>query len=429
MRILVTGAYGFIGTQVVATLRSAQHTVVCGVRDMAQACKRFPDLELIACNFEKDVNTKIWQKRLKNIDAVVNCVGILYSRDPKVITAVHYHAPRALFEACCNQNIKIIHISALGADEGVGTLYAQTKFSLEKYMQTLQANWVILRPSLVYGSGSFGGTSLFRALAALPFFIPVVGDGKQTFQPVHISDVAKTVEIVVRSVGISRKTINVVGGDKVSLEQILCQLRNWLGFGKTKILHIPLALIKPIAYLGNWIQDIPINMTSYKMLSYSNTADYESFIKIVEIKPRKFIDSLIENPSSLQDRWHARLYFLNPLLRLTLGLLWVLSGFIPLCISDHQESFNLLQKCGLNGIWVKLIFYGNTLLDIALGIATLMKWKIKWIGGFQFLLISFYTIFISVLLPGYWTDPLGAVVKNIPILIATLIMLVLSESR
>jgi nucleoside-diphosphate-sugar epimerase len=93
MRILVTGAYGFIGSQITSTLKSAGHTVVCCVRDVSLAKKHFPSLEVIECDLRKDILETTWISRLANIDAVVNCVGILQSRTPGVIKAIHYDTP------------------------------------------------------------------------------------------------------------------------------------------------------------------------------------------------------------------------------------------------------------------------------------------------------------------------------------------------
>ena len=42
MRVLLTGANGFIGSQITAELRAAGHDVVAAVRDPAKFQRRFP---------------------------------------------------------------------------------------------------------------------------------------------------------------------------------------------------------------------------------------------------------------------------------------------------------------------------------------------------------------------------------------------------
>jgi len=430
MRILVTGAYGFIGSYVTARLLAIGHEVICCVRDVEQGKRRFPNRTVIPCDFIKDLKSEDWLSRLENIDAVVNCVGILQSHDPAVIDAIHYKVPLALIEACRQMNVKkIIHISALGVDEGVDTPYAQSKLKLEKHLFTLDYNWVILRPSLVYGPGSYGGTSLFRALSSLPWIIPIVGSGKQLFQPIHIQEVAKTVNIVIENSEISKMAIDVVGPNTLSVEELFILLRRWLGFGEAKVVHVPIGLIRLGAYLGDWFQDIPINSTTYKMLSNDNIADVKPFIKTVGFTPSAIQDNLTREPSSTQDRWHAHLYFLNPLLRISLGLVWVLSGIIPIFFVQHPVIYAVFSKIGVTGTLATLCFYGSTLLDVLLGLATLANYKLKWIGCFQILLMVFYTVFISFLLPEYWLDPFGAIMKNIPLVVATLAMMAMSDPR
>jgi hypothetical protein len=41
------------------------------------------------------------------------------------------------------------------------------------------------------GETSYGGSSLARALSALPMAVPVVGDGDQVFNPMHARDLGQ----------------------------------------------------------------------------------------------------------------------------------------------------------------------------------------------------------------------------------------------
>src|SRR5262245_50475503 len=99
------------------------------------------------------------------------------------MAAIHDAAPKALLESCAATNVRrVVHISALGVGPDLAVEYSQTKLAAEEHLQALDLDWVILRPSMVYSTaGSFGGSSLFRGLAGLPWFTPLVGDGGQMF--------------------------------------------------------------------------------------------------------------------------------------------------------------------------------------------------------------------------------------------------------
>ncbi len=430
MRILVTGGYGFIGSQVTATLNAAGHEVIIGAHDLKESKLLFPDNTALSCNFIHDTDTDVWLPRLQNIDAVVNCVGILQSHSQKVIEAIHFQTPKALVNACMQTGVqKFIHISARGATDRIDVPYAKTKFAFEKYLEALEYDWIILRPSLVYGPGAYGGTALFRALAAMPCLIPVVGDGKQLFQPIHIRDLSESILIILDKPDVSRIALDAVGPESKTLESILKLLRSWLGFGTAPVVHIPLPLIRFLSYFGDWFRDIPINTTSYKMLDFNEVTPVEPLIETVGFRPATMEESFMMEPSTAQDRWHARLYFLKPLLRISIGLLWVLSGLIPLLIIPQYAIDFMMKTAGLSGPVGKFAFYASSCLDVLLGLATLANWRIKFIGGLQIFLIVFYTLIFSFLIPLYWMDPMGGYLKNIPLLIATMVMMAMAEDR
>ena len=123
MKILVTGATGFIAAQIVSTLSSAGHELYCCVRNIKAAKQRFWFATIIPCDFNKDTTPETWLKRLSshNIEVVINCVGILQGSRKQSIDAIHHDTPTALFTACQQLNInRVIQLSALGAGD-VGT--------------------------------------------------------------------------------------------------------------------------------------------------------------------------------------------------------------------------------------------------------------------------------------------------------------------
>lgn len=73
MNVLVTGASGFIASQIVTDLLIAGHAITCCVRDVAYTQRLFPTATVIPCNFINDTSVEHWLARLNNIDVVINC--------------------------------------------------------------------------------------------------------------------------------------------------------------------------------------------------------------------------------------------------------------------------------------------------------------------------------------------------------------------
>src|SRR6266481_841295 len=113
MRILLTGANGFIGRYLRARLSTAGHDVVPALRNPVQTDALLPQPRSIAVDFNRDVTPQAWLPRLRGIDAVINCAGILQGGRGQSIAAIHEQAPKALFAACESAGVKrVIQISA-----------------------------------------------------------------------------------------------------------------------------------------------------------------------------------------------------------------------------------------------------------------------------------------------------------------------------
>lgn len=126
MRMLITGANGFIAREIIAKLAMAGHEIIACVH--SKLLENIPHSASFKVDFTKATTADYWLPHLNNIDAVINCVGVFQTLKEKTIWNVHFEAPKALFDACAKLKIKkIIHISALGIDK-VNVPYATSKF-------------------------------------------------------------------------------------------------------------------------------------------------------------------------------------------------------------------------------------------------------------------------------------------------------------
>lgn len=327
MRVLVTGANGFIGAHVVSALAEAGYSVVRAVRRPRGRSFHSGGIRDVAVDLNTDTLPAAWMPRLAGMDAVVNCAGILKPRWSQDMAAIHVDAPAALFQACESSGVRrVVQVSALGIE--ADTEFARTKLTCEMYLETLDLDWVILRPSLVYSGGSYGGTSLVRGLAGLPGCVPVIGDGRQVFRPIHARDLAAGIVTLLKQPGIRQLTLEPAGPEELTLREIVLCYRHWLGFGEARVVPVPLPLVRLVAQLGDWFGDGPVNSTALRQLEYGNSTASNAFTESTGIRPASLSQWLERSPSHVQDRWHARLYWLAPWIRLTLGAIWVWLGVV-----------------------------------------------------------------------------------------------------
>ena len=185
LRCLVTGAYGYIGSHLVRALLDNGVEVVGAGRDLELGRRLLPEISWLHADFNDDDTVDVWLPRLQGINAVLNCAGILQSSFRDDAARIHEGGTIALFRACAAAGVgRLIHISAMSAESDVATRYAQSKAAADVALGDLDLNWLIVKPSLVVGSGSHGGTSMIRALAGFPVVTPLPGGGtRRLYRP------------------------------------------------------------------------------------------------------------------------------------------------------------------------------------------------------------------------------------------------------
>jgi uncharacterized protein YbjT (DUF2867 family) len=427
MRILLTGANGFIGAHLTTALLATGHHVVGAVRKPASFQRRFPQAEAIAIDLNRDITIEAWLPRLAGIDAVINCAGILQSEIGQSATAIHYLAPKALFDACARLGIRrVIQISAISADAGAGTAYAATKLLADTHLRSLDLDWIVLRPSLVYAEGSYGGTSLLRALAAMPGFTPLVGYGRQAFQPLHVEDLAQTVLQCLALPG--KQVLEPVGPETLTMQEIVMKLRSWLGYRPAPILYLPKSIVALACRVGDLLQAGPFRTTALKQIDYGNTGDAEAFNQAIGFTPRRLDEALAAHPAQTQDCWHARLYLLRPLITLALLLTWFGSGLVGL-ISNRGVTHSILAKLGIDPGWARLVQDTTSWLDIAVGALILLGRSRLRLGQLQLAIVLGYTMVLTIAEPNLWLNPFGSLLKNLPILALIMVWMIIGEER
>lgn len=440
MRVLVTGASGFIGAHIVGALLGAGHAVTGCARNIDFARRRCPGARWIACDFNKDLTPEVWLPRLDGIDAVINCAGVLQGSAGQSIDRIHRQAPMALFDACQKMGVKrVVQISALGIDEAAGTAYAATKRAGDEHLMGLALDWIVVRPSLVYAGGAYGGTALMRGLAGFPFVIPLPGGGReQRFQPIHMDDLASGVARLLEPGAPRRKILEASGPQTLRLREIVLAFRGWLGFGPAFVVPVPMALIRLAGRLGDafyWASGRgSLNSTSIRQMNHGSVGKGESaaknaFAEAAGSVPRTMAQALSQTPSHVQDRWHARLYFARPLLRITLALFWIASGLVVADATSRSQAEAILLAAGFEREYLLPTIWAGAVADIVLGALLLVRWRVRLLGALMLALSFGYVAVLSYGVPEIWFDPLGALLKIVPLMAATLVMMAIEDDR
>ncbi|MCV6637437.1 SDR family oxidoreductase [Candidatus Albibeggiatoa sp. nov. NOAA] len=427
MNILLTGANGFIGQHLLLSLREAGHHIYCCVRQLPSL--PIADVTYIKNDFTKSTDVQDWLPHVQNMDVVINAVGIIQETNKVSFDAIHCVAPCALFLACKQARVKqVIQISALGAEDQAITPFLNSKKAADDFLTDLNIRSIIIYPSIVYGRGG-NSFELFKAWANLPI-VPLIAQGSQMIQPIYIDDLAQAVVNLIQSPPEKALRVAAVGAEPINMKTFLSTIRLWLTAQTTMpSLSIPISLMQTMSKLGDFAHLSLINSDNLQMLQRGNTAPVDDFIQHTRVKPRSIQTALADMLIEQADRPQAALYFLSPLLRLSIAFVWIMTGIVSAFIFPISESYALLAKVGVTGIFAPVALFGAAVLDFVLGILTLIGYRLKWVGIAQLLVMLGYTVLISLYLPEFWWHPYGALTKNIPMAVAILIMIALDNRK
>ena len=111
---------------------------------------------------------------------------------------------------------RVVQMSAMGAEQRrIDRIPAHQAAGRRGLLEASALDWVILRPSVVVGRQAYGGSALFRALAAWPI-LPRFPDAG-LLDVVQLDDVAETVARMLRPGAPSRVVLELGGPDRLTL--------------------------------------------------------------------------------------------------------------------------------------------------------------------------------------------------------------------
>ena len=221
--VTVFGGSGFVGTQAVRALARRGWRVRVAVRNpnLAQDLKLAGDvgqIQLVRCDITSKVDVST---ALRGAEAAVNLVGILYETPGHRFAAWHVDGTRNVAEACVAAGVgRFVQVSAIGADSHGEAAYARSKGQAEEAARAVKPDTVILRPSIVFGTGD-GFLNRFAQMATFSPALPLIGGGETKFQPVWVGDVAEAIARATTEPSAAGRTYELGGPAVWSFKDIL----------------------------------------------------------------------------------------------------------------------------------------------------------------------------------------------------------------
>ena len=299
MKVLITGATGFVGTHMVNALVRRGHDVAVLARHPDRARNRY-NRPVEWCRGDV-LDPPSLARAFTGRDAVIHLVGIIHEKGAQTFDRMHREAVGNVVTAMQPTDVRrLLHMSAMGTSDDSPSEYGRTKAAGELSVRGSGLEWTIFRPSITFGPGDGFVSLLAPIVDKSPLFIPVIGRGRTRFQPVSVYDVARVFADALERPDTIGKTFEVGGPEVLTLNDIYREIATVLGKRRKPLVHLPLwwgrMLARMFEFLARrgWIDAPPLTRDQLKSLSRDNAADVSETVAVFDGHWKEFRPGLRE---------------------------------------------------------------------------------------------------------------------------------------
>ena len=269
---LIFGASGQIGRNLIRKLTKNNYKVTAVTRNYHQKAYVLKTqanpgyIDIIECNIFEE--SKI-RDLVKRADICINLIGILFEKGKiNTFENIHEKFPIFLSSLCNEYHVEhFIHLSALGIEQAIDSLYAKSKLNGEESIRKNFKVATILKPSVVYSVDDNFTTNFMSILNIFPIF-PLYYNGETKFMPIYCSDLTEIIYQVINQ-NLKSITIECVGAEQITLKEILQKLLKLIG-KKRLLVPLPLLIAKLMCFFTELFHKPLITKDQLKLLRYNN---------------------------------------------------------------------------------------------------------------------------------------------------------------
>jgi len=268
--ITIFGGSGFLGRHVVRALARRRYRIRVAVRRPELAGHLQPlgtvgQITAVQANLRYPRSV---EAAVRDADIVINLVGILFERGRQRFEAVQHFGAEQVALAASAYGARVIHVSAIGANEHSTSLYAQSKARGEHAVRAASPDAMIVRPSIVFGPED-DFFNRFGSMARMLPFLPLVGGGETKFQPVFVGDIAEAIANAVEKREGFRTTYEFGGPDVKSFRELLEFVLATTERSRP-LIPVPFALAKLQASFLQYLPNPPLTPDQVELLRHDN---------------------------------------------------------------------------------------------------------------------------------------------------------------
>ena len=263
VRVIILGGTGFVGPHVVHALRAREVRVRALVRRPERASRLAAwGVELVQGDVAEPASL---QAACEGADVLVHLVAIIRGAPADFERVMAQGTRNAVAAAQAAGLRRLVLASALGLEERTkdAVPYYAAKWEMERAVRESGVEYVIFRPSFVFGRG--GALPTFLKQVRYSPVVTVIGSGLQRIQPIWVDDVAEYFARAVDAPDAANRMFEIGGPDVVTWNELYLTIAKVLG-KRRRLVHVPASLARTGAQLTQWAPGAPLTADQVNMI-------------------------------------------------------------------------------------------------------------------------------------------------------------------
>jgi nucleoside-diphosphate-sugar epimerase len=293
-RIVITGAAGLVGQNLVARLKNRPNLAIIGIdkhpSNTALLRKLHPEIEVIEADLANSGN---WAEKFAGADAVVLSQAQIGGLRRAEFVANNIIATERILEAAALHNVPyIVQLSSSVVNSKADDLYTESKRAQERLLDACPIPHVILRPTLMFGWFDRKHLGWLRRFMDRTPIFPIPGGGRYLRQPLYAGDMVSILAACLeqRHTG----TYDISGLERIEFGALIRLIRQ-IAQPRTHILNIPYSLFFALLWAyAKFDRDPPFTTGQLKALVIPEIFPVIDWPGIFSVKATPLSDALRE---------------------------------------------------------------------------------------------------------------------------------------
>jgi NADH dehydrogenase len=304
--VILTGANGYLGSYIVPELiRQGYRVIGLKYDHFASVIIDHPSVSYARCDIRNEILPQV-EAVLKGreVTAVINAAALLGSSDYDKNFAVNAKGVGNLLAFARHAGIRrFIQVSSVVVIKEFKGPYGETKLAGQKMVTASELDYTVFIPAMILGPESMGLNRILNNVFRFPFFIPLIGNGRQTQHPVFVKDLASVIVRSLEEPGTFRKVYEIAGDRVIPFREFISLILEIRG-RKKLFVPLPAALAKAMGRFFQKTQKVPLFTAEHvKGILQDSSLDTRPLKEDLGYTPTDIREALAYSLEKIGDNW------------------------------------------------------------------------------------------------------------------------------